>query len=112
MSRETELIKDRLNIEEIVGEIEDEYDTRFTDIKKIGAGKYISSGYCLIDKINEALNIKLPVKDFIMLNGLIVSSVGHVPKRLESVDLGPINCLIKQVDGHRIIQLEITLKTK
>ncbi len=97
-------------IEEIVGEIEDEYDARFTDIEKTGKDTYKTSGYCLIEKVNEELNVELPAADFVMLNGYIISELGHVPKSGETIDLGSIQVRIQEVDGHRIIQLEIKKK--
>lgn len=97
-------------IEEIVGEIEDEYDTRFTDIQKTGEDTYVTSGYCLIEKVNEELGANLPARDYIMLNGYLTSLVGHVPRVGEKIDFGSVNAEIKKVDGHRITQLELKKK--
>lgn len=97
-------------IEEIVGEIEDEFDQRFTEIEQVSPGVYATSGYCQIRKVNETLGVNLPAKEFVTLNGLIIHTMGHVPKVGESCQLGPIECVAQKIEQHRIIRVEIRKK--
>ncbi|MBI4970763.1 MAG: HlyC/CorC family transporter [Candidatus Omnitrophica bacterium] len=97
-------------IEEIVGEIEDEYDQRFTEIEQISPGVYATSGYCRVQKVNETLGVNLSAKEFVTLNGLIIHTMGHVPKVGESCLLGSIECVAQKIELHRIIRVEIRKK--
>lgn len=97
-------------IEEIVGEIEDEYDARFTEIEETAPDTYATSGYCRVQKVNEVLQVDLPAKEFVTLNGFMIYSLGHVPKEGESVQMGSIICVANKVEGHRVIRVEIHKK--
>lgn len=97
-------------IEEIVGEIEDEFDQRFTEIEQVSPGIYATSGYCRIQKVNETLGVNLSAKEFITLNGLIIHTLGHVPKMGESCQLSSIECVAQKIEQHRIIRVEIRKK--
>lgn len=97
-------------IEEIVGEIEDEFDARFTEIEQVSPGMYTTSGYCRIQKIKEVLGIQLLMEEFVTLNGYMIHTLGHVPKPGESLEVGGVELIARKVEGHRIIRVEIRKK--
>ncbi len=97
-------------IEEIVGEIQDEYDARFTEIEQVSPGVYATSGYCRLQKVNDLLEVKLPDKEFVTLNGYMIHTLGHVPKAGESIQVGDIEYVAQKIEGHRIIRVEIRKK--
>lgn len=75
-------------LEEIVGEIEDEFDIVEDqgDIFGLADGTYRVSGDTPIERINEAFDCALPEDDFDTIGGLIAHEMGHVPRRGEVYD--------------------------
>lgn len=67
-------------LEEIVGEIFDEYDREYSEMVRIGPNKYRIIGSMELDKLQKALNIDLPVDDFETLNGFLISQLDDIPE--------------------------------
>lgn len=67
-------------IEEIVGEVFDEYDDIPVGYRKIGEGKYLMDGSLELDEVEKILDIDLPVDEYDTLNGFIVSKLGRLPE--------------------------------
>ena len=74
-------------LEEIVGNIMDEYDVDETFIIKKGSNKYLMKGMTPLDEVEETLNISLEEYDFDILNGLLTSLLEHVPEEGEKTSL-------------------------
>ena len=74
-------------LEEIVGNIMDEYDVDETFIIKKGSNKYLMKGMTPLDEVEETLNISLDEYDFDILNGLLTSQLEHVPEEGEKTSL-------------------------
>lgn len=70
-------------LEEIVGNIFDEYDIDERMILKQGANRYIMKGLTPMEEVEEALGIKLLQDDFDTLNGWLISLLGHLPAEKE-----------------------------
>lgn len=66
-------------IEEIVGEVFDEYDDIPVGYRKIGEGQYLMDGSLELDEVEKILDIDLPVDEYDTLNGFIVSRLGRLP---------------------------------
>jgi magnesium and cobalt transporter len=84
-------------LEEIVGEIEDEFDVVQDegDIFALADGTWRVSGDTPIERINESFGLKLPEEDFDTIGGMIAHAMGHVPKRGE----------VHEFDGLRFVVL-------
>ncbi|HEC92505.1 MAG TPA: HlyC/CorC family transporter [Candidatus Atribacteria bacterium] len=97
-------------VEEIVGEIIDEYDkeTELYDI--IDNNTIIVDGMIDIDKINELLNIEIPENDFETLGGFIYDLMGRVPKKGEKIEYQHLQIIIEQVAKNRIKRVKIIKK--
>jgi len=79
-------------IEEITGEIEDEYDTPDLIEKVISDNEYIFSGRAEIDYLNEKYQLNLPESDdYETLAGLILSNYANIPKNNETIELQPFH---------------------
>lgn len=84
-------------LEEIVGEIEDEFDTAADegDIFALADSSYRVSGDTPLDRVNEAFAVRLVAadgkEDFETIGGLIAHEIGHVPRRGEQVSLGGLS---------------------
>jgi CBS domain containing-hemolysin-like protein len=83
-------------LEEIVGEIEDEYDVKEELYRKIGEKKYIVNVRMEVDKINEILDLNLPKGDYETLGGFILERMGKIPKVGEVLRYNNITFIIKK----------------
>lgn len=96
-------------LEEIVGEIEDEYDTEEDDeIKKQADGSYIVKAITPIDDFNEYFDSELSDEEFDTIGGLVLQGFGHLPKRSEVLKIENFRFKVLHSDKRRIHLLEIT----
>ena len=92
-------------VEEIIGEIQDEYDLEeeIPDIRPLGPGEYLLSGRADIDDLNEALGADFPSEDADTLGGLLLTVTGHMPAEGEAVTIDGFLFTIRKVDQRRIV---------
>jgi magnesium and cobalt transporter len=96
-------------LEQIVGEIEDEYDTDEDDeIKKQTDGSYIVKAATPIDDFNEYFDSELSDEDFDTIGGLVLQGFGHLPKRGEILKIENFRFKVLHSDSRRIHLLETT----
>ena len=88
-------------LEQIVGEIEDEFDIAEDegDIFGLGDRTYRVSGDTAIERVNEAFSVSLPETDFETIGGLIAHEMGHVPKRNERLVLAGLQFVVLHTKG-------------
>jgi putative hemolysin len=89
-------------IEELVGEIEDEYDVDTPAIERLADGEASVDARLAIDEVNEELDAGLPEGDWDTVGGLVYSLLGHVPTEGEEVHYGGRRLVAQQVEGRRI----------
>lgn len=98
-------------IEELVGEIRDEYDADEEElIQELDDGKYLVVGSMKLNDINDALNIELDSEDYDSIGGLIIEKLERLPQDKETILLD--NGISLQADGvqdNRIMKVLITL---
>lgn len=102
-------------LEEIVGEIRDEYDEdEQEDLKEIQPGReYESLGSAKLDDINEALNIDLHSEDYDSIGGYIIEQLDSLPVHGQSVTLdNGIRLVVDAIDKNRIELVRIWLPEK
>ena len=97
-------------IEEIVGEIEDEYDTEPPPIIKESEGVYLVDGTLTIADLNEELGTSLSEDDFDTVGGLIYDMVGSLPSENQVVEYQNIEFAVEQIDGQRIVKVRVTVR--
>ena len=92
-------------VEEIIGEIQDEYDAAEEppDIRPLGGDEFLLSGRADIDDINEALGTDFPSDDADTLGGLLLTVTGHMPAEGESVPIDGFLFTIRKVDQRRVV---------
>ena len=95
-------------LEEIVGEIYDEYDKIEKLIERIDERKVIVSGKLSIKDVNEQLNLHLPLSKGETLSGLLLALFGHLPSVGEKVEYEGLKFEIKNIRKRRIEQIAIT----
>ncbi len=88
-------------LEEIVGEIEDEFDVAEDegDIFALADSTWRVSGDTPIERINESFGLKLPEDDFDTIGGMIAHTMGHVPKRGETHELEGLRFVVLHTKG-------------
>ena len=95
-------------IEEIVGDINDEFDIEHDEeIKKVADNKYIIDAMLDVEFLNEELSIDLPVsEDYDSLGGYIYSVLGRVPLEKDTIthDNGKVEIRVLEVDNRRIVK--------
>ncbi|MDQ0360140.1 hemolysin family protein [Breznakia pachnodae] len=96
-------------IEEIVGEVFDEYDDIPIGYRKIGEGQYLMDGSLELDEVEKILDIDLPVDEYDTLNGFIVSKLGRLPEEDDrsSVEDEGYRFRILKVDEKVIEQVKV-----
>lgn len=98
-------------LEQIVGEIEDEYDIDEEDghIKKLDDGSFIIKSSTLIREFNEYFNANFSDEEFDTIGGIILQRFGHLPKRGETIKIENFRFKVLHSDNRRIYLLELRL---
>lgn len=93
-------------IEELVGEIEDEYDKEEeAGYKKIGKNEFIISPKMKITEFNSIFKTRISPEEFDTMGEFILESFGYVPKEGEHLSYGSYKFIIKSVSGSRIKEI-------
>ena len=96
-------------LEQIVGEIEDEYDVDDeSHIKKFDEENYIVKALTPVDEFNEYFGTQFSDQEFTTLGGLILQQIGHIPERGETINIGPFLVTVLNADSRQIKLLKVT----
>jgi putative hemolysin len=95
-------------IEELVGEIVDEYDVDTPQVERLANGDLRVSGRLSLDEANEDLGLDLPTGDWDTVAGLVFTQLGHVPEQGESIEVDGYVLRADRIDGRRIERVRIT----
>ncbi len=97
-------------LEEIVGEIRDEYDEDEEDeIREIAPDEYLVQGSTKLDDLNDRLGLSLESQDYDSIGGLVIGLLEHLPEEGESVDHGNLRLLVEHVEKNRIEKVRIEI---
>jgi putative hemolysin len=97
-------------IEEIVGEIQDEYD-REVPLYEMGTeGEMTVDGRMSVDELSELIGLPLPETESETVGGLVARELGHIPEPGEAVSAGPVTIRVETVERRRVrtVQVEMT----
>jgi putative hemolysin len=95
-------------LEELVGEITDEYDREEPEVLELGDGVYRVSGKASIDDVNELLGTELPDEEWDTVAGLILDLLGRMPENGEETSFRGLSLKAEKVTGRRIGSVMIT----
>ncbi|HEX2700412.1 MAG TPA: hemolysin family protein [Acidimicrobiales bacterium] len=95
-------------IEELVGEIVDEFDVEEPAVEELGDGEVRVNARMAIDEVNELLQAELPTGDWDSVGGLVFNLLGHVPTEGEAVEVDGHRLVAERVQGRRIGRVRIT----
>jgi putative hemolysin len=94
-------------IEEIIGEIVDEYDVEDPQIERLPNGDVRVTASMLIDELNELLDVDWPSEDWDTIGGLVFNKLGHVPLEGETILFEGHQLRAERVKGRRIGRVRI-----
>lgn len=96
-------------LEEIVGEIQDEYDTGEMTYRKTGRGRYIFDAHMNIQQVGDTLKLEFPPGDYETLGGFILEKLGRIPRKGEGLKMGNVQFVIQETDPKMIKEVLIIL---
>lgn len=95
-------------LEEIVGEIRDEFDTEDEEIKEIEAGKYEIDAMLDVESVNKELGLNLPLsEDYDSLGGLLMAKLEKIPIVGDCVEIDEIKLIVTKVERRRVAKVVI-----
>jgi putative hemolysin len=95
-------------LEELVGEITDEYDREEPEMVETAPGVYRMSGKASIDDVNDLLGTELPDEEWDTLAGLVLDLFQRIPKAGEETDFEGLRFRAEDVQGRRIAKVLVT----
>ncbi len=99
-------------IEEIVGEIEDEFDVAEVQIEQIDEDTYRIAGGFPIDEFNDRFGTELPDEDFHTVGGYVFGQLGRAPEPGDDVSWNGVRFDVLEVDGNRIEKIGVTFNER
>ena len=98
-------------LEEIVGEIRDEYDEDEEDlIRRIGPREYVVEAAMKLDDLNDQLGLDLESEDYDSIGGFIIGLLDHLPEEGEEVTHRNLRLVVDQVDRNRIDKIHLYIQ--
>jgi putative hemolysin len=94
-------------LEEIVGEIRDEYDVESEPIVDEGGGRFVFHGKVDIDEVAQRLGVQIEREGFETVGGFLMSHLGRVPAVGERVDIDGLTVEVLEVDRRRVHKVRI-----
>jgi putative hemolysin len=94
-------------LEEIVGEIEDEYDLPDESVQRLDNGHLVVHGTFTIDDFNEQFGTDLPQEDYHTVAGFVFGALGRAAEPGDELDHDSLRFMVLEVDGPRIERLEV-----
>lgn len=97
-------------IEEIVGDIQDEFDNETEDVLKLGEGVYLCDARVNLEDLTKEIGMDLPVEDFDTLGGFVFDLFGKIPVKYEKAEYRGCEFIIQDMEGHKINTVKIVQK--
>ena len=94
-------------IEEIVGDIQDEFDKEREDIITINENVWLCDARVDLDDLNETINADFPNEDFDSLGGFVFDLFGKVPVKYEKSSWNNYDFIVQDMEGHRINVIKV-----
>lgn len=94
-------------IEEIVGDIEDEYDDFENEIEVIKDNEYVVDASAKLDDVSELIGVDMESEEFDSVGGLIIGELGRIPEVNEEVHINNLRIIVEEIDKNRIKKVRI-----
>jgi CBS domain containing-hemolysin-like protein len=99
-------------LEEIIGDIQDEFDNENEDILDLGGGTWLCDTRINLEDLSERIGIKLPSDKFDTLGGFVFDLFGKIPVKYEKAIWEGHNFIVQDMEGHKINTVKIILGKK
>jgi putative hemolysin len=96
-------------IEEVFGNIEDEYDVEEALINELGPGRFLVDGSLSIRDLNSRFGLQLSEEQVTTLAGYVLQSLGTIPLEGEHCSIDGIRLIVRKMDGQRVENVEVDL---
>jgi putative hemolysin len=94
-------------LEEIVGEIRDEYDVESEPVQDEGNGVFVFSGKVSIDDLNDRLGVSIPPEGFGTIGGFLLAHLGRVPAVGERIDVDGLRVEVLEAERRRVTRVRV-----
>ena len=94
-------------VEEIVGDIDDEYDEDEDDIVVVKEDEYIVDGSTRISDVNEMIGTEIESEEFDSIGGYLIGYIDGLPKEKEVIEIGNVKFCIEKLEKNRISKIHI-----
>ena len=94
-------------IEEIVGDIQDEFDHETEDVLQVGEGVWLCDARVNMGDLAEETGLELPVDEFDTLGGFVFDLFGKIPVKFEKTEYRGTELVVHEMEGHRIKSIKI-----
>jgi len=98
-------------LEEIVGEIQDEYEVEEKTSQKIGENAYLISGTLEVEDFNEHFNANFSDEEATTIGGIILEKLGRLPNPGEEISINKFKFIISKIRNRRIVQVKVIVKS-
>jgi len=98
-------------LEEIVGEIQDEYDNEEEEIEKVGPNTWVCDARIQLQDLNKEVGINLPMESSETLGGFVFNIFGKIPVIREEIAYESVLFRIEAMEGHRILKVRVRIST-
>ena len=96
-------------LEELVGEIVDEYDTEQPNVVRLPTGEYLVDGGMSVSELNDLLDTHIPDDDWDTIAGFVFNTLGEVPAPGDSIEHDGWQFVAEEVEGRRIRRVKVIL---
>ena len=94
-------------LEELVGEIRDEFDVELPAVETLPNGDVLVNASLNVDDVNGELDLELPEGNYDSLGGLVFELLGRVPVAGDSVECEGVRLIVERVDGRRVVRVRL-----
>ena len=94
-------------LEELVGEITDEFDEEVPNVEELPNGDVLVNATLNVDDVNEELDLELPEGNYDSLGGLVFELLGRVPVAGDTVEQAGVRLIVERVDGRRVARVRL-----
>ncbi|MDD3012248.1 MAG: hemolysin family protein [Candidatus Gastranaerophilales bacterium] len=97
-------------LEEIFGDVQDEFDVEEADVKVISDNEFLINAMLRIDEVNELFNLDVKEEEIETIGGLVLKELGRIAQINDSIDIDKYNFTVDSVEGLRITKLRVIKK--
>jgi putative hemolysin len=97
-------------IEELIGDIRDEYDATGSDSRRLVSGELVLDGFTNLEDFAQETRVVLPDGPYETVAGYLMAELGHVPEVGESVEVEGHRLSVREVEGRRVSRVQLTVR--